>query len=201
LLPANGLLPVTGWDYVAPINVTSQYRVIAYGQSPLVAATSPSNVLSVTPTGNQFWLKHPTNPLLNTVLPVSAPKTSDAGIKVVKRRMQGTFQPLGGAGSTTLPFIVDGPNYGDEYSLELIFIDGDSNYPMTLWSAVDQLDRTGVTLLLQKPDGGQLWVSTGPGASGQDTEEDYNARPGDPTTVQWRRRKLVMTQTLTPSFF
>lgn len=198
---ANGLLPVTVWDYVAPLNVTSQYRVIAYGQSPLVAAVSPSNVLTAKPVDNRFWLKNPANSLLNTVLPVSAPKSSDAGIKVTKRRMQGTFQPLGSAGSTVLPFVVDGPNYGDEYTLELLFIEGDANYPMTLWPLVDQLDRTGVTLLLQKPDGGQLWVATGPGASGQDTEEDYNALPGDPTTVHWRRRKLVMTQTVAPKWF
>lgn len=200
-VPANGMSSVTGWDYVAPLNVVSQYRVLAYSQVPLVAATSPSNALSVTPVDNRWWLKNPVNPLQNTVLPVAAPKTSDAGIKVTKRRMQGTFQLLGGAGSQVLPFIVDGPTYGDEYSLELIFIEGDPNFPMTLWSAVDQLDRTGITLLLQKPDGGQLWVATGPGASGQDTEEDYNALPGDPTTVHWRRRKLIMTQTTAPSFF
>jgi hypothetical protein len=200
-VPANGLSPVTVWDYVAPLNVVSRYRVIAYGQSPLVAATSPSNVLSATPVDNRWWLKNPANPLQNTVLPVAAPKTSDAGIKVTKRRMQGVFQLLGGPGSQVLPFVVDGPTYGDEYSLELIFIEGDANSPMTLWSAVDQLDRTGITLLLQKPDGGQLWVATGPGASGQDTEEDYNALPGDPTTVQWRRRKLIMTQTGAPLFF
>jgi hypothetical protein len=82
-----------------------------------------------------------------------------------------------------------------------MFIDGDPNLPMTLWPAVDQLDRTGGTLLLQQPDGHQLWVRLGPGASGQDTEETFDAFPGDPTTVYWRRRKLVMTEVDPPTFY
>lgn len=200
-VPANGMSSVTGYDYVAPLNVSSQYYVIAYGGTPLQAAVAPSSTLSATPVDNRHWLKSPTNPLLNTVLPVASPKESETGIKITKRRMQGTFQLLGGAGSQVLPFIVSGPTYGDEYEIELIFIDGDSDTPMTLWAAVDELDRTGGTLLLQKPDGDQLWVVTGPGASGQETEEMYNAVPGDPTTVYWRRRKLVLTQVDAPSFY
>jgi len=102
-VPANGMTPVVGYDYVAPLNITSLYRVVAYSQAPLVAALAPSNVLSATPRDDRHWLKSPSNPLLNTVLPVAAPKTSDAGIKIVKRRMQGTFQPVGGAGPQVLP--------------------------------------------------------------------------------------------------
>lgn len=199
--PSNGNLAVTAYDYVAPLNQSSQYRVISYGGDPLQAASSPSNVLSVTPTDNRFWLKDPTNPLLNIVLPIAAPKQSDAGIKITKRRMQGAFQLLGGQGSQVLPFIVSGPTYGDEYEIELIFIEGDPNYPMTNWAVVDELDRTGGTLLLQKPDGTELWVVTGPGASGQDTEENYNALPGNPTITHWRRRKLVLTQVDPPPFY
>lgn len=200
-LPAQGMNPVTAYDYVAPLNELSQYYVIAYGGTPLQAATAPSSILSATPVDTRAWLKSPSNPLLNTVLPIAAPKDSGTGIKITKRRMQGTFQLLGGSGSQVLPFIVSGPTYGDEYELELIFIDGDLNTPMTLWAPVDELDRTGGTLLLQLPDGTQLWVVTGPGASGQETEEMYNAVAGDPTTVLWRRRKLVLTQVDQPSFF
>lgn len=200
-VPANGMSSVVGYDEVAPLNIASQYRVLAYSGTVLVAATQPSNVLSATPVGNQHWLKSPSNPLLNTVLPVSAPKTSDAGIKITKRRMQGTFQLLSGSGSQVLPFVVSGPTYGDEYSIELIFIQGDSNTPMTLYAAVDQLDNSGETLLWQQPDGTQLWVVTGPGLSGQDTEEDFNSIAGDPTTTQWRRRKLILTETVAPSFY
>lgn len=199
--PSNGNLAVTGYDYVAPLNATSEYRVVSYGGNPLQAAGTPSNVLSVTAVGNDFWLKDPTNPLLNTRLPVAAPKQSDAGIKITKRRMQGSFQLLGGSGTQVLPFIVSGPTYGDEYEIELIFIDGDPNFPMTLWAAVDELDRSGGTLLLQQPDGTELWVVTGPGASGQDTEETFNALPGDPAVIHWRRRKLVLSQVDPPPFY
>jgi hypothetical protein len=200
-IPAQAMSAVTVYDYVAPLNVESQYRVIAYGGEPLQAATAPSNVLSATPVDNRHWLKNPNNPLLNTVLPVATPKQSETGIKITKRRMQGTFQLLGGAGSQVLPFIVSGPTYGDEYEIELIFIENDPNTPMTLWSVVDELDRTGGTLLLQKPDGTQLWVVTGPGASGQETQETYLPISGDSTTVFWRRRKLVLTQVDEPNYF
>jgi hypothetical protein len=200
-VPAQGLSAITMFDYVAPLNTESQYRVLAYGGEPLQAATAPSNVLSATPVDDRHWLKNPANPLLNTVLPVATPKESDTGIKITKRRMQGTFQLLGGAGSQVLPFVVSGPTYGDEYEIELIFIENDPNTPMTLWNAVDELDRTGGTLLLQKPDGTQLWVVTGPGASGQETQEMYLPVGGNPTTVFWRRRKLVLTQVDQPNFF
>lgn len=196
-LPANGMTPLSVYEYTAPLNVLSQYRVIAYSGSVLVAAQSPSNVLSVTPFGDKHWLKNPSNPLLNTVLPVAVSK-SDTGIKVTKRRTMGTFFPLSADGSEALPFIVGGPTHGDEYEIELFFeLDDLTN----VWPVVDELDRTGGTLLLQKPDGSQVWVGLGPGASGQDTTENYNALPGVPTRVQWRRRKLVMTQTRVPDYY
>ncbi len=200
-LPAQGMGTVVAYDYVAPLNTLSQYRVVAYGGTPLQTAIAPSVTLSATPMDNRWWAKCPANYLLNTVLPVAAPKESDAGIKITKRRMQGTFQLLGGANSQVLPFIVSGPTYGDEYQIELIFIDGDPNTPITLWPIVDELDRTGGTLLIQKPDGDQLWMVTGPGASGQETEETYNSLQGDPTVTYWRRRKLVLTQVDPPSWF
>lgn len=197
LLPPNGLTVLVEYDHVAPINAISQYRVIAYSGSPFVAAQQPSNVLSVTPIGDKHWLKNPNNPLQNTILPVAAPK-SETGIKVTKRRTMGTFFLLGGTGSEVFPFIVQGPTHGDEYEFEFFFeLDDLTN----IWPIVDELDRTGGTLLLQKPDATQLWVGLGPGASGQDTTENYNALSGDPTTVQWRRRKLVMTQTVAPDFY
>lgn len=199
-VPASGLSSVVGYDYVAPLNVLSQWRVIAYAGSPLVAAASPSNAVSATPSDTRHWLKNPANPLLNTPLPVAAPK-ADAGIKVTKRRLMGTFHLIGGPGAKVLPFVVNGPTYGDEYQYELIFIAGDPVSPMTLWAAVDQLDRTGGTLLLQQPDGNQLWVRLGPGAAGTDTEETYDAFPSDPTVVYWRRRKLVMTEVDPPSYY
>lgn len=200
-VPSQGMSPITGYDYVAPLNRLSQYFVLAYSGSPLQAAASASVVLSVTPTGDRAWLKDPSNPILNTVLPIGAPKQSDEGIKITKRRMQGAFQLLGGVGTQVLPVIVSGPTYGDEYEFELIFVEGDPTVPMTLWATVDELDRSGNTLLLQLPDGTQLWVVTGPGATSQDTEEHYNAVSGDPTVTLWRRRKLTMTETNPPAFY
>lgn len=199
-VPASGLSTVQKHDYVAPLGVLSQYRAIAFAGNPKVAAASPSNVVSATPTDDRHWLKDPANPLLNTPLPVAAPQ-GQSGIKITKRRMMATFHLLGGAGAEVLPFIVAGPTFGDEYQYELIFVDGDLNAPMTVWAAVDQLDRTGGTLLLQQPDGNQLWVRLGPGASGTDTEESYNALPGKPSLVHWRRRKVVMTEVDPPSFY
>lgn len=197
LLPANGMTPLVGYDYVAPLNAISQYRVVAFSGSPYVAAQQPSNTLSVTPVGDEHWLKNPNNPLLNTVLPVKAPK-SDEGIKTTKRRTMGTFYPVGGQGSEVLPFIVYGPTHGDQYEFELFFELDDL---ADVWPIVDELDRTGGVLLLQKPDATQLWVGLGPGASGQDTTENYNALPGYPQVTQWRNRKLVMTQTREPDYF
>lgn len=200
LISPSGTAPFAVYDYVAPINITSQYRVISYDGTPFVAATAPSNVLTVTPYGNQHWLKHPTNPLLNTPLPVASPKQSSDGIKVTKRQLQATYQLLSGSAQKVVPIVVSGPVYGDEYEMELIF-HADSDPAGSLYAAVQQLFTSGSTLLLQKPNGDQLWVAMGPGASGQDIQETYNALPGDPTTMQWRRWKVTFTETNAPAQF
>lgn len=202
-IPANGMSPVVVYDYVANVGVTSQYRVQAYSSSSgvFVGSVAFSNVLSVMTSGDTHWLKNPQNPLQNTPLPVSAPKSgsTDGSVKVTKRRMTGTFQPVGGAGNTVYPIVVQGPQYGDETSIELIFVDGDDS--MTYWAAVDQLDRSGAVLLWQKPDGTQQWVTVGSGASGQEVEETYDALAGVPSVVRWRRRKLTLTQVDPPAYF
>lgn len=196
-VPATGMTPVTGYDYAAPSGVTSQYRVLSYSQSVLVAAVSPSNVLTATPRDDRHWLKHPTNPLLNTPIVLSAPKSGE-GLKVTQARMQGTFQLLGGAGQTVLPIVVSGPSYGDRYDLELIFhVDQPADY----WPAFDQLNRSGSELLLQKPDGTQLWGVLGPGAGGQDTEVRYDAVPGSPGRVYYRRVKTTFTEVEAPAYY
>lgn len=198
-IPANGSASITVYDYVAPINIASLYQVIAYSGSPYVAAVAPSGSLSVTPTGVQHWLKSPSNPLLNTPLPVAAPEQASDGIKITKPRMQGTFRLLGPVGSQIPTFVINGPTYGEEYAIDVIF-----TTPTELnvyWPAVDQLDRSGETLLFQKPDGTQVWVVMGPGASGQETEETYDAVPGNPTRVYWRRRKFTLTQVPAPSYY
>lgn len=199
LIPATGMTPVVAYDYAAPINVTSQYRVMAYSAAPLVGAAAFSNVLSVTTFGSDWWLKCPANPLLNTILPVSAPPAGGHGLKTTLRRMQGTFEPLSGAGTTVLPIVVSGPVYGEHGELELIFVTGDDSGD--LYPSYMALDQSGDVLLLQKPNGEQLFVVLGPGAGGQDTEGQYDAQPGTPSVIQWRRVKTSYTQVADPAYY
>jgi hypothetical protein len=197
-VPASGMTMITKYDNTAPLNVDSQYRVISYSGSPFVGAASPSNILTVRPLDTRPWFKHPKNPLLNTPIPWAAPKGSDTGIKITKRQLQGTFYPLGGPGQQVLPFVVEGPSYGDQYDIEMFF---DADALEDLWPAVDQIGRTGGTILFQLPDGTQLWMVAGPGGGGQDTTEDFNAMPGNPTKIAWKRRKLTLTQVDDPDYY
>lgn len=202
LISANGMTPVTVYDYVAPINVTSQYRVMAYStNTALIGAAAFSNVLSVMTSGTNWWLKCPANPLLNTVLPVAAPSGSgaDGGMKIKLRRMQGTFEPLSGPTTEVLPIVVSGPTYGEQGELDLLFVNGEPSGD--LYDDYLALDQTGDVLLLQKPNGEQLFVTLGPGAAGQDTEGHYDALPGYPNVIHWRRIKTSFTEVSAPSFY
>lgn len=204
LIPATGMTPVVAYDYAAPINVTSQYRVMAYSTSTsLVGAASFSNVLSVMTTGSDWWLKCPANPLLNAILPVAAPAStggaSGGGLKTTLRRMQGTFEPLSGPGTQVLPIVVSGPTYGEQGELEMVFVTGERSG--TLYPSYLALDQSGDVLLLQKPNGEQLFVVLGPGSVGQDTEGHYDAQPGSPSTIQWRRIKTSFTQVDPPAYY
>jgi hypothetical protein len=113
--------------------------------------------------------------------------------------MQATYQLLSGSTSVVPPFVVFGPLYGDEYTIEFKFDSPDEL--ASFWPAVVQLNQSATTLLFQRPDGTDVWVTMGPGASGQDTKETYNAIAGDPTTVLWRRWKIVLTQTWDPPYY
>lgn len=204
LIPATGMTPVVAYDYTAPINVTSQYRVMAYSTSTaLIGAAAYSNVQSVSTFGTSWWLKCPANPLLNSVLPVAAPAAGgggDAGgLKIKLRRMQGTFEPLSGSGTQVLPIIVSGPTYGEQGELEMVFVTGETSG--ALYAAYLALDQSGDTLLLQKPNGEQLFIVLGPGSGGQDTEGYYNAQPGFPNIIQWRRIKTTYSQVSAPLYY
>lgn len=205
LIPATGMTPVIAYDYVAPINVTSQYRVMAYSSAPLVGAAAFSGVLSVMTSGTNWWLKCPANPLLNSILPVAAPSNTggaEGGLKTTLRRMQGTFELLSGTGTTVLPIVVSGPMYGEQGDLDLIFIPaGGSGQLPQYYAAYLALDQSGDVLLLQRPTGDQLFVVLGPGASGSDTEGHYDAQPGVPNVIQWRRVKVHYTQVSPPQFY
>jgi hypothetical protein len=135
---------------------------------------------------------------LDTVLP-AAPKPISDGIEVTKPRMEAIFYMLSASGSVAPPFVINGPSYGDSYAMEVFF--ATPTELVTYWPALDQLDRAGGALYFQKPDGTSLWVSMGAGVAGQDPKENYNAGPGSPKYVYWRRRKFVLTQTTPPAYF
>lgn len=190
-IPANGMSPVTEYDYVAPINATSQYKVLAYGPSTTtpVAAAAFSSTLPVTTSGDRWWLKDPQNPLANTPIPVLA-----KGNKIMRRRIQGTFEVLSGNGNVK-PIVINGPVYGETGTLMLGFRWDEPDY-FTAW---DQLDKSGHVLLLQKPTGEQLFVTLGPGSQGQETTWEYESV--DATQVQWRKVTVSYTEVGTPSFY
>lgn len=190
-IPANGMFPVTVYDYVAPINVTSQYKVLAYGPSTTtpVAAASFSSTVSVATSGSLWWLKDPQNPLANTSLFILA-----EGNKIMRRRVQGTFEVLSGNGSVKA-VVVNGPVYGESGTLMLGFRWDEPDY-FTAWNA---LDKSGHVLLLQKSTGEQLFVTLGPGAQGDETSWEYQSI--DPSTIQWRKAKTSYTEVDTPAYF
>lgn len=198
-LPASGMTPVTAYDATAaPLGVLSRYRVVGLNGTPLVASVAPSNELAVTPQDRRHWLKSPDNPLLNTPIQVAAPKANE-GLKITRRRTQGGFTPIGSKGSVAYPLFVQGATHGEEHDLDLLFLRGEESWEW--WPAFNQLDRTGGTLLLQNPDGTQLWVVMGAGMSGQDPTVQYDAVPGNPGKVAYRRAKVTFTQVAEPNYY
>lgn len=190
-IPANGMFPVTVYDNVAPINVTSRYKVLAYGptSNAPVAASGFSSTASVSTSGSLWWLKDPRNPLANTPIFVLA-----EGNKIMRRRVQGTFEVLSGSGSAKA-VVVNGPVYGESGTLMLGFRWDEPDY-FTAW---DALDRSGHVLLLQKSTGEQLYVTLGPGAQGEETAWEYQSV--DATTIQWRKAKVSYTEVAEPSYY
>jgi hypothetical protein len=190
-VPANGTTPVTVYDYVAPLNATSQYKVLAYGptSSAPVAAATFSATRSVATSGTLWWLKDPKNPLANTPIPVLA-----QGNKITRRRVQGTFEVLSGSG-TVRPIVVNGPVYGESGTLTLGF----GFDQQDLFDAWNQLDKSGHVLLLQKPTGEQLWVTLGPGAQGEDNSWEYQST--NPSTVQWRKVTMHYQEVAQPDYY
>lgn len=189
-IAATGMTPITIYDYEAPANTLSEYRVLAYGQtgSLFFAAADYSNVLSATPVVEDWWLKDPLNPLLNTILPVAY-----QGDSVTRRRVQGTFEPISGSTSVQ-KIVVDGPQYGIEGTLSLIFHE---NQPVgiagPLYFAFEQIDAANHTLLLQYPTGEQHYIVLGPGAVGSDETYQWEMSKG-PDRVKYRTLQVSYTE-------
>lgn len=196
-IPANGMSAVTVGDRFPLLNAPTQYRVVAYAGSPLVAAASPSTALTVTPADDRILLKHPTNDLLDTAIELEAAK-GDPTVKRTKRQMQGTFFFSGGPTTQVLPMVAWGPTYGYEYDLSVVF---KMIEDPTAWAALDQLDEARCPLFLQFPWSEQSWGALGPGASGKDTEETVRTVPGNQTKIQMIKRKTLFTQTRSPNYF
>jgi hypothetical protein len=190
LLTATGGVQ-TVYDLEAPIGVTSQYRVLAYGQtgSLLFPASGYSTVLSATPlsTGD-FILLDPLNPLLTTVFPITY-----QGDAVTRRRVQGTFEPISGD-TFVQKIVVNGPQYGLEGTFTVIF---HRQQPADYYAAFLALDGSGHTLLLKYPTGEYHYLLFGPGAVGSDEsytwEQDFNG-----TAVKYRKMTISYTEVAAP---
>lgn len=196
-IQANGLTPVPVADRYPLLNTPTQYRVIAYSGSPLVAAAAPSNVITVTPADDRFLLHHPTNDLLDSEIVIKAPNGDD-GIKITLREMQATYFYAGGPQNEALPGVTWGPTYGWEINLILWF---DMAANPSLWTAVDALRKARCPLYFQLPTGESMWIVMGPGAAGQETEDSVDLVPGDRSEYYWKRRKVVFTQVSEPLVF
>lgn len=195
---ADGLNPITVTDRFMPLNTPSQYRVISFAGSPLVAAQAPSNILDVTPADDRYIFRHPTNPLLDVAIEIKNPK-ADEGIKRTKRQMQGLAYFTGGPRTRVLPQPMFGPTYGWEYDLTLLYLMLENP---DLWDQVDQLDEAQVPLFFQLPTRGeQMWGALGPGATGRDTEEALSHVAGNRAKYQRIVRKTNFTECMEPETY
>lgn len=166
LTPANGMTPVSIYDYEAELNQTSRYRVLAYGTpgSLIQPAAAFSNTIDVIPVCSQVWLKDPLNPTLNT--PIRIASVGDA---VTRQKAQGVY-PVLSDGTSAFKVVVNGPQYGVEGTLQLQFFPAAADY----WDQFQALDASGHTLLLQFPTGEQHYIIFGPGAVGVDQVSTYD---------------------------
>lgn len=196
-IPADGLNPITVKDRFMPLNAPSEYRVVAFAGTPLVAAQAPSAVLTVTPVDDRYILRHPTNDLLDVAIEIQDPGAE--GVKRTKRRMMGLAFFTGGPRTRVLPQPMFGPTYGWEWELNLLYrmIEDPE-----LWAKVDQLDEASVPLFFQLPvNSEQMWGVLGPGATGRDTEEALNLVAGNRTKYLRIIRKTVFTECLPPETY
>ena len=201
-IPATGMTPVVKYDSLAPINATSQYRVLGYSQSSglYVAAAAVSNTISVATTGQTWRLADPSNPINNcVVIPVPGGKDGKAN-EITYPRMSATFQTLGSGDQP--PIVVTGPTYGEAGTLNLIFVARTKgSTEVDNWALFKQQLQSGHTLLLKKSFAEQLWVSLAAGPNTQDPKLTYDVIPGRPDRVYWRKLTVNYTSTRTPAFY
>lgn len=197
-IPATGMTPVVRWDYLAPIGATSQYRVLSYSLSSgiYVAAAAVSNTISVLTSGLTWRLADPLNPVNNCVVIPVAGKDGKHD-EITFPRIVATFQTLGGGGTEQPPIVVNGPTSGEAGVLNLLFIDSQ----LDNWPLFRQQLQSGHTLLLKKSFAEQKWVRLAAGPNTQDPKLTYDAVPGRPDVIYWRRITIPYSQVRPPSSF
>lgn len=175
---------VTVYDHEAPLAIVAQYQVIAYRTlGSIKVASDPSLPVSALPNSLDWWLKDPLASVLNTVLPV-------AGDKPNRPRSQGVFAPIVADGVEARKIVVNGPSYGVEGELELIFVGADAADTGSLWAAFNTLRNSGRTLLLQYPTGEQHYIQLG-----DDLKWEWGLRRDQ---VRYRRATISYTEVTEP---
>jgi hypothetical protein len=191
---ASGMSTITAYDYEAPSNIASRYRVLAYDTVAGVAvpASAFSNTIDVTPSRQGFFLVNVFNPLLNCRLPVAY-----MGEEVVKRRSEGTFDVIGQPplGQNHVNQVkVMGAYYGRNATLTLVFDEGRF---AGAFAAFEAIDGSNQVLLLQYPTGRQHYVSFGPGAVGSDAAYTWDLHPSG-TKTKYRIMTISITEVDAP---
>jgi hypothetical protein len=193
LVAASGMSTITAYDYEAPSNKVSRYRVLAYDTVAGVPtpASAFSNTIDVTPVRRGFFLVDLLNPLLNCKLPVAY-----LGDQVTRRRSEGTFDVIAQppAGQTWVPQVkVMGPYYGRNGTLSLVF---DESRSATLYDAFEAIDGTR-TVLLFLPTGKQHYISFGPGAVGSDKSYTWDLDIAN-AKIKYQLMTVSYTELATP---
>lgn len=192
-IPAAGMSPISLYDYEAPLNKVVRYRALGYRQSGSLRFVSAgySNILSATPTASDFWLKDPLDPTLNSIVPLAY-----LGDQVTRQRSQGVFSPIVANDSNqAFKIVVNGPQYGIEGTLQLIFKAAD---PTDMWEAFKSLDSSGRALLLQYPTGEQHYLTFGPGTTGSDMTYTWEISPAT-NKVRWRKVQVSYIEVSKPA--
>jgi hypothetical protein len=195
MVAASGMSTITAYDYEAPSNKVSRYRVLAYDTVAGVPtpASTFSNTIDVTPNRLGFHLVNVFNSLLNCQLPVAY-----LGDQVIKRRSEGTFDVIANppAGQNHVNQVkVMGPYFGRNGTLTLVFDEGRFAGAFSAFEAIDEQNQI---LLIQYPTGKQHYISFGPGAIGSDASYTWDLHPSG-TKTKYRIMEISYTEVDAPA--
>lgn len=194
LITATGMTPVVKHDRFFDIGITMKYRVLSYAATAPNAAAAYSTPVSVDTYGNDWWIRHPDNELLDTKIVIAAKN----GLEYVRDRVMATHSVMSRNGRVN-KVVNYGPRYGDEGKVVFLFNGGEES--ATYWDSYDQLDSASVPLFFQQPTGTSQWWALGPGSSGQQTKVTPLFVPGSPGAYRQRKVETGFTQVDPPVFF